>query len=139
MANHQNQRMDLKSITAALALLGGGTSLAACNAKPDVTEVQGADRSNDGEKGATKDAAPDAAVKAKKSEMKCAEGACAEGACGGKGSGGEAKAKKGEMACGEGACGKGSGGEAKAKKGEMACGEGACGGKAEAQGKPGEE
>jgi hypothetical protein len=79
--------MDLKTISATLALLGSGLALSACDSKNDKAK---ADPKADG--APAKEVAPakgeaDAKTDAKadaKAEMACAEGMCAPGACGGK-------------------------------------------------------
>jgi uncharacterized low-complexity protein len=106
--------MDIKTISATLALLGSSALLPACDSKKDAAEVK-------------KDEKADA-----KTDVKAAD-AKADG---------DAKAAdaKGEMACGEGKCGGDKAGDAKAAdaKGEMACGEGKCGGDKAAAAKAGE-
>ncbi len=90
--------MDIKTITATLALLGSGIPLAACDsAEKPATEV---------------DAKSEKSEKSEKSDEKADEKA-------------DVKAdaeSKGEMACGEGKCGAGGCGAKKGDKGEASCG-----------------
>jgi hypothetical protein len=84
--------MDIKTISATLALLGSGLVLEACDdGKKPATEVDAAkDKSKDGKDGAKDKPATDAAAAkgdsakdaSAKGEMACGEGKCAPGACG---------------------------------------------------------
>ena len=112
--------MDLKTITATLALLGG---LSACggeakDAKKDAKEVTPAKTDAKPEAAKPADAKPaDAKTDAKPADAKAGEMACGEGKCGAGSCGAKkpADAKAGEMACGEGKCGAGSCGAHKDK------------------------
>jgi hypothetical protein len=82
--------MDIKTISATLALLGSGLTLPACDdAKKDATEVdkkadaKDGDKAKDGE-AVKADGNAKAADKSKAGEMACGEGGCGEGNCGGK-------------------------------------------------------
>lgn len=112
--------MDIKTITATIALLGSGTLVAAgCDdAKKPAAEVDGAKKSKDGAKkdaAKAKDAKKTNADVAKKDAKKDAKGemACGEGKCGAGGSCG-AKMKGGDKGKAVAADGKAPAGDAKA-------------------------
>ncbi len=76
--------MDIKTITATLALLGSGTILGACDsAEKPATEV-GAEKAKAGDAAAKDKVEAKTDEAANKAEMSCAEGKCAAGGCGGK-------------------------------------------------------
>ena len=78
--------MDIKTITATLALLGSGIPLTACDSgdKP-AKEADKAEKKDDAKKdGAKADAKKDDAKAEAKGEMACGEGKCGAGGCGGK-------------------------------------------------------
>ncbi len=98
--------MDIKTISATLALLGSSILLPACDdAKKDAAEVK-----KDEKKADVKAPEADAKTPAAPTDAKAPAAADA----------------KGEMSCGEGKCGADK--KAADAKGEMACGEGKCGG-----------